>query len=125
MAQIVQAKCPGCKNVLRIPADYLHRPLKCKHCGTVIQARPKPTQPPTEDVGVARTPVPAPRPAKAATAPHRPDNVTPPPAPFAALTEDDGTARTPPRKRKSGWLALAGLLLTLGVAGAFAVLAGP
>ena len=38
-AQVVQATCPGCKTVLSIPADWLRQPIKCKNCGTVMQAR--------------------------------------------------------------------------------------
>ena len=42
MAQVVQAKCPNCNNVLRIPAEWLHQPMRCKYCQHVFQARPKP-----------------------------------------------------------------------------------
>src|SRR5438132_1208264 len=41
MPEVVQAKCPGCKKVLRIPADWLNQPVKCKHCGMVLQAKPR------------------------------------------------------------------------------------
>ncbi|MFN4261172.1 MAG: caspase domain-containing protein [Gemmataceae bacterium] len=37
--QIVQARCPGCKNVLRIPAEWVHESMRCKHCGLVFQAQ--------------------------------------------------------------------------------------
>lgn len=40
---IVQAKCPGCQNMLRIPADWVDKPIRCKHCGMVIQAQRKST----------------------------------------------------------------------------------
>jgi len=50
MSAIVQATCPGCKNVLRIPAAWLGQAFKCKHCGQVIQARDKAPAPrPTAD----------------------------------------------------------------------------
>jgi hypothetical protein len=39
-SQIVQAKCPGCKQVLRIPAAWVHQPIRCKHCGIIIQGKP-------------------------------------------------------------------------------------
>jgi hypothetical protein len=39
MSQLVQSACPGCKNVLRIPTEWLHRPMRCKHCGMVMQAK--------------------------------------------------------------------------------------
>ncbi|MEI7686465.1 MAG: hypothetical protein WCL32_15710, partial [Planctomycetota bacterium] len=44
---IVQAKCPHCGNVLRIPADWLERPMRCKHCKNTFQAKAKgPVDPP-------------------------------------------------------------------------------
>lgn len=43
--QVVQAQCPGCKQTLRIPADWIQQTLKCKHCGLVIQARSKAAAP--------------------------------------------------------------------------------
>ena len=39
LKQIVQAQCPKCKNTLRIPANWIHEPMKCKHCGMVFQAK--------------------------------------------------------------------------------------
>src|SRR5438046_1173241 len=39
--QIVQAKCPKCKRVLRIPADWVNQTFQCKHCKTTIQGKPK------------------------------------------------------------------------------------
>src|SRR5439155_25400860 len=41
MTQVVQAKCPGCQRVLRIPADWMQASMRCKHCGLVFQAKPK------------------------------------------------------------------------------------
>ncbi len=58
MPPIVQAKCPGCQQLLRIPADWLQQPMRCKHCGTMFQARAKPTSPPV-------APLPPPRPVEA------------------------------------------------------------
>src|SRR5438093_429426 len=43
MADVVQLKCPHCKNTLRVPADWVQRPVRCKHCQQVFQARPKKT----------------------------------------------------------------------------------
>ncbi len=45
MTATVQATCPGCRNVLRIPIDWAERALKCKKCGTAVQARRKGTPP--------------------------------------------------------------------------------
>jgi hypothetical protein len=39
MSTIVQATCPGCQNVLRIPADWVKTPIRCKHCQTVLMPR--------------------------------------------------------------------------------------
>ena len=36
MAQVVQATCPGCKKVLRIPTDWIHKTLRCKKCGVSL-----------------------------------------------------------------------------------------
>src|SRR5262245_2690974 len=56
MSQIVQARCPFCQNVLRIPAEWIGQPMRCKHCQQVmVQARTK-------------TPLPAARPANAVAA---------------------------------------------------------
>lgn len=37
---VVQAQCPSCQNTLRIPANWVSEPMKCKHCGLVFQAKP-------------------------------------------------------------------------------------
>jgi hypothetical protein len=63
MSAIVQATCPGCEHVLRIPTEWLEQAFKCKHCGMVIQARPK--------AAAAAAPIPAARPV-AAPRPARP-----------------------------------------------------
>ncbi|HEV3257502.1 MAG TPA: hypothetical protein VG013_11520 [Gemmataceae bacterium] len=39
MNQVVQAKCPGCRKVLRIPAAWIAQSLRCKHCGMIVQAK--------------------------------------------------------------------------------------
>ena len=39
MSQLVQSACPGCKNLLHIPAEWLHQPIRCKHCGMVLAAK--------------------------------------------------------------------------------------
>jgi len=45
MAQVVQATCPGCKKVLRIPTDWIDKTLRCKKCGTVVQLPQSPSSP--------------------------------------------------------------------------------
>src|SRR5262245_18660634 len=77
MGAVVQAMCPGCRNVLRIPAEWVHQPIKCKHCGLVMQAK-QPAAPPPRAVPLPpvsrKTPLPGQLPAA----------VPPPPAPARA-----------------------------------------
>jgi hypothetical protein len=42
MTQVIQATCPKCKKVLRIPADWVARSMRCKHCKTVFQSKGRP-----------------------------------------------------------------------------------
>ncbi len=86
--QVVQATCPGCKSVLRLPAEWAGRAVRCKGCGASMQARqtapavppppPSPSRPTPPPPPPAR-PVPPPPPAGGKTPP-------PPPAPPAAIT---------------------------------------
>ncbi len=39
MSTVVQSTCPGCKQPLRIPSDWLTQAIRCKHCGLVLQAK--------------------------------------------------------------------------------------
>ncbi len=45
MPQVVQARCPHCQNVLRIPEEWLVVPLRCKHCKATFQAKAKSSAP--------------------------------------------------------------------------------
>lgn len=122
MGEVVQAKCPGCRQVLRVPVDWIGQSLRCKHCGRILSARPK-----------AATPAPSPTPARAngtapvASAPP-PTAQSGPADPFGQLVEQAGVAIPPRHVRRRGWdarLVGAGLLLLLlaGVGGAIAVVA--
>jgi hypothetical protein len=115
MAQVIQAKCPHCKNVLRMPAEWLGQTMRCKHCRQVFQAG---ATPPPAPVGrpaaraIVAAPV-APPPRGLVAAP-----VAPPPAAHGnlfAFDEDDGAAGASPsyrRRRSSWWKApLVGFLL--------------
>lgn len=42
MTLVVQAACPGCKNTLRIPAQWVNQAMRCKHCGLILQAKASP-----------------------------------------------------------------------------------
>jgi hypothetical protein len=39
MPEIVHARCPNCKQTLRIPAGWVNAALKCKHCGLMFKAK--------------------------------------------------------------------------------------
>src|SRR5580704_12311668 len=52
MPQVVQARCPSCKQVLRIPAEWLYQAMRCKHCRQTFQAKSPATAP---SAGPART----------------------------------------------------------------------
>ena len=95
MSTVVQATCPGCKNVLRIPAEWLQQPIRCKHCQTIIQARPPASPPPLAPTAAVKKPVPAAR-ARPAVVPPKP---TPVPAavPRKALPPAGTVKVRPPR----------------------------
>src|SRR5262245_40915412 len=99
MAQVIQAKCPGCKKVLRIPTDWVHQAIKCKHCGTVLQARTKAKAAPA----VAPPPLP-----RRTTEVIMPATVMPP-----FETADGTIIRTKYRRPSSGlwWKALLAVLV--------------
>src|ERR1051326_2470976 len=132
MPQVVQAKCPGCQRGLRIPANWLGQTLRCKHGGTAVQAKgrapvakavapppslPVETKPNFADESqpgtpVPRTPIIAPAPAEPAAA------VAEEPELFFPVDGNVPIVRVSARYRRSragGWIALAGVVLSLGV----------
>ena len=40
MMEVVRAACPGCQRPLNVPADWLGRTVRCKHCGHAMLVRP-------------------------------------------------------------------------------------
>jgi hypothetical protein len=56
MPATVRATCPGCQSVLRIPAAWADRAVKCKRCGAVVRGKPK-AAPPTTAAPTPVTPV--------------------------------------------------------------------
>src|SRR5438128_2681323 len=54
MSHVIQAKCPHCSNVLRIPADWLDKAMRCKFCKNTFQAKAKDPAPAN---GYAKVPV--------------------------------------------------------------------
>ena len=41
MDATVRATCPNCRNVLRIPAQWVGQAVKCKKCGSIVRSKPK------------------------------------------------------------------------------------
>jgi hypothetical protein len=127
MSQVVQAKCPFCRNVLRIPADWLARPMRCKFCQQVIQAKES-----SHGAGATAT-----MNAAGAAAPDSAESATAvvagPPRrasgdPFSFDDEPEPAPVTAPRRKKQGKGAIiAGVLLAAftTVAVLVAVFAGP
>jgi hypothetical protein len=124
MTQVIQAKCPFCKNVLRIPADWLSQPMRCKFCKQVIEAKVRSIAGAAVPAPVAAPPVAVHSAAEAQAA------FAAPPVGVAAapalrgsgglFSFDEAQAAVPlpmakpsPRKKGKGWLIVALLLLSL------------
>jgi hypothetical protein len=126
MSQVIQAACPGCHRVLTIPADWLQQVFRCKHCGMVIQARPKtapvPTPPPVAVIPVApRVAVPAAAPPANGSGPQIATPVAAPVQSALAFTDQEAPIiRTRYRRRSSvgKWIGLVFFLLIVGGAAA-------
>jgi hypothetical protein len=74
MTATVQAMCPGCRNILRIPIDWAEKAMKCKKCGLAVQGRKKPESGPPEP-----SPPPPPPPLPVARPPVQATPLQPPP----------------------------------------------
>jgi hypothetical protein len=128
MSNLVQAVCPTCKNLLRMPADWVRQPVRCKHCGQVLQARapaaaPPPARP-TPAAPVAPAPVPLVSPV--ATPAAVPAQHLAGGSPFSDLgTLDDGPRRRRRRRHGGGWMGPVVFLCVLGIAGGGVALAWP
>src|SRR4051812_33188692 len=46
MAETLQARCPNCRAVLRVPAAVAGKKIRCKNCQTVFTAAAGPAAPP-------------------------------------------------------------------------------
>jgi hypothetical protein len=99
MTQTVQTRCPGCQQVLLIPADWKRDALRCKHCHTIFQAR--------ANRGVPESAVAAPVPARVAVD----QPLVAAPAALAVPAEEFAAA--PPLRQSSPELLVA--LLVVGV----------
>jgi Caspase domain len=40
MKEVVRAACPGCRRPLNVPADWIGRTVRCKHCGHAMMIQP-------------------------------------------------------------------------------------
>jgi hypothetical protein len=148
MAAVVQSTCPGCKKTLQIPAEWLRRRIRCKHCGLVLNARtPMNAEQPRARASAAvnkpRQPEPAPKKAPASTKdiPIEVEPITPPPVAYIArefpgyttaqaspdsvfegLVDDEGTLSSRRRRRHPNFAAAVVvfffLLLLTGFGGA-------
>ena len=56
MATSVRATCPGCQFVLRIPAEWADKPVKCKKCGSIVRGKSQSGPIPTATTAVAAGP---------------------------------------------------------------------
>jgi hypothetical protein len=128
MPPIVQATCPKCKSLLRIPADWIAQPVRCRHCGQVMQARqPPPAVPPPQAARRAAAPPPlvAPAPAPVPAVPLAVPVAAPVamPAgtatPFESLEQPAVAPLIRPRRRRSRgwWKGLAVFVGVLAIAG--------
>jgi hypothetical protein len=57
MTQVVQSRCPHCYNVLRIPADWLDKPMRCKFCKNTFEARTRSSDTPLPVGAIAAAPL--------------------------------------------------------------------
>jgi hypothetical protein len=119
MTDVVQARCPHCKNVLRIPANWVAQPMRCKFCSNIFQARSS-APPATPPQPIARPAVAPARNAVVAAPAAVPAN------PFsiqhAAVAPSTSAGRRRYRPRGSGgwWM---GILLCGGVLALAAIVA--
>ncbi|MHB1425015.1 MAG: caspase family protein [Gemmataceae bacterium] len=111
MSRLVQSSCPGCKNRLRIPAEWLDKSIRCKHCGLVLQAKQAAASPrnpaaPPDAAPAIPVALPVPQPLSG--------------SPFADLRgEEEAVLRRRRRQRKSqgGWMGPTLALAVFVIAG--------
>jgi len=112
MSNVIQAKCPSCQNTLRIPAEWVSKPMRCKHCKTTFQPKEKASA--NANVAIAKPAVPVAAPATAvvkavpvASAPPK----KPSGDPFAFNDDEPEPAPSVARRKPKG----SGTLLLIGV----------
>src|SRR5262245_54084405 len=125
MPQTLVAPCPGCRQPLRLPAEWVGQLLRCKKCGTGLQARPRaaapvPATPPAAPPAgpAVNAPAPAPYPANGYTPEPLPAEDAYTPA-FLPSSGGQGSYRAKRRRMSAGKkvvFATVALLLTAGLA---------
>src|SRR5262245_503709 len=132
MSEVVQASCPYCRNILRIPAAWVNQPMRCKHCGQIFQSRTK--------IAVPSAAVTA-RPALAGAPPHATATAVmgapPAPSPISAprthsdlFAFDEQIDATPPltqgrRQPTRWWIGVTVAAAVLAVGTVIGIIAGP
>ena len=121
MSQVVQAKCPHCQNMLRIPTEWIARPMKCKHCSQIFQAMLKaPSPAPAPQIPPAKKPA---QPVNVATKTPLPP-MLPPGHP--GLQFENAAGRPASTRRKSGlWKGLLLLVVVSALAAGVFLYARP
>ncbi|MCI0463336.1 MAG: caspase family protein [Gemmataceae bacterium] len=133
MSQVVQARCPHCQNVLNIPADWLHQPMRCRFCQQVFQVRQRPPTPAPQ--AAPRTPRAGGKgyldaPVAAPVAPPPPGmipvrRVGAPASPLNVNGTAKGTPPPRPPSRRGWWKGLLLSIIVGGAATALAIFLGP
>jgi hypothetical protein len=139
MSQLVQAQCPGCRRLLRIPAEWATQVMRCKHCGIGLKGRspavpvnrptPPPPSVPNAQPAAAAPVAPLALPARGTPAVPVAIPVAPPPTvaapvvtePAAAFAFDGGAEESAPvqrrrRRRQGSWTGPVIFLGVLGIA---------
>jgi hypothetical protein len=123
MTTVVQATCPGCRQRLYVPADWLTQAVRCKGCGLVLQAR-RPAAPPTTPAKPSGRTPPPPSQRVQTSAPPVPVAVPVDSSPFGFLAEAAPAPATAAARRRArrgssgGWWKGAVLALAVVVTAA-------
>ena len=64
MESTVRATCPKCQSILRIPAQWVGRAMKCKKCGALVRSKAKEGPPPDDTAPNVPLPQAVPAPAQ-------------------------------------------------------------
>lgn len=86
MSAVIQATCPGCKKLLRLPADWVNQSIRCKQCGTVVQVKKRSTTTTPKLTSTQKSP--APEKAASATAAPAPARSAAPVVSEASASDD-------------------------------------